>query len=205
MKTSTTEQHQLGLAYLYDPIVLTDVRLDNVKEDFPNVDSDAECVFLESPPKKLQVQVFSARLDYQDENVTIGVSARDLASLKTLLKAMPQVKIKALGVTIFSRSTLSNDADAGLYVVRNLFLQPGELENKLGAKLLAGSQRFAYGEEERFFDLRITPDQIGGKLLHMHFHRFEHKSLTDRDRIFEETVTAQEDALREFARVIELL
>lgn len=203
MNTSRREPFQISVSYLYDPIPLGKVELDALKDSFPEVQSlsESEVIFADAAQKKQRAQIQSARLDYVDEEPG-EFRTKDLGVLKVLLKALPNLLVKALGVTLYLKVVVEGQKDAGLYTI-NRFLNLQHLtEEALGAKLIAAATRITYGEPTKFFDLRVTPDDIGSDLLYLHLRNHMVTNLADSARIYEESATIYQEACNEMDRLL---
>lgn len=206
MNLATRDPFQLAISYLYDPISLDKVELDTLKDEIGGVQysPEAEQVYAESAEKKLKAQILSARLDYIDEN-SGDFDTRDLSAVKKLLRALPSVNLKGFGVTLYLRAAVVGEKDAGIYLMRHFLANADGLQRKLNAAIIADAHRVTYGHSSGYFDLRLTPDQIGGEILHLHLRKHQETSLKDCDRIFDETVVARQQTASELQRLLEIL
>lgn len=206
MRVSRREPSQISLTYFYDPIPLDKVALDAMKDHFASVQSfpDWEMVFVESTEQKKSAHILSARLDYTDE-ATGEFEARNLDLVRVLFKALPPVAVKSLGVALVLKVVVEGEKDAGIYATEHFVQMPARLADKLGARIIASATRITYGEPRNFFDLRITPSDIGDEVLHLQLRKQKTADLADGDRIYDETVTAYKETSTEMTRLLELL
>ena len=206
MKLAQREPFQTAFSYLYDPIPLDKVALDVLKEAFGGVESDpdSEFIYAQSVEQKRRAQVLTARLDFIDESGTEFENG-GLAALKALLRALPIISVKGLGVTLSFRAVVEGEKDAGIYATKRFLAEYEGLAEKLKSPIIAGLYRFTYGEPQNYFDARFTPTQMGGEWLHMQLRKHKDTNLTDGDRIIKETLDIRREAVVEFARLIEII
>jgi hypothetical protein len=206
MKFSQRKNQQASLVYLYDPIPLEKVSLDTLKAQFSRVVAvpDLEVIVAESIERKLKAQIQTARLEYTDESGGEFLP-KQLEPIPILLRALPPLNIKAFGMNLHVRAVMEGYNDAGAYSMESFLANAKKLEEKLKSKLLSSSERFIYGEPTNFFDLRITPVELGGEWLHLQLHRHKDLHLTDSERIYQETMTVHAETIKELARLEQIL
>jgi hypothetical protein len=206
MKLDQRESFQMAVAYLYDPIQLDKVVLDTLKETFGGVQSDPdfEFIFAESAEQKKRAQILSARLDYIDE-AGENLEAESEKFLRVLLRALPQIKTKGLGVTLYLKASVEGEQDAGLYAAKRYLSGFEELESKLKSPIIASLHRITYGEPTNYFDMRITPEQIGSRRLQLQLRKHKDASLSETDRIIEETLDMERETIVEFDRLLDII
>src|SRR5579863_1089356 len=208
MKLVEQSRQQVGVVFLYDPLPLEKVSLDLLKADFPTVTSflpDEEILTAESTEKKVWAQIFSSRTEFVDQNVGGEFSLADLKLVERLLSALPPLQVKSFGVNLHVRGTAEGYEVAGRYVTENFLKSPDALEEKLGAKIIASAQRFSYGDVAKYYDVRITPEELSGPLLHLQMHRHVDLQVSESQRLFEATEAAFSESLIELGRIIKLL
>jgi hypothetical protein len=207
MNLTKTEPVQAVLVYLYDPIPLDRIGLDGLKGLFGSVTfaADQGMVLAESGDNKTRVQIQSARLEFVVQQVeSFGKS--DLEGLiPGMLRALPLMGVKSFGINLHVRCTVADVKDGGLMLSSKFLAGGTELEGKLKAKIIASAHRFSYGEPTAYFDVRLTPEAIGGEWIHIVLHRHRDESLTDTDRVLEETVREHDQTTVELHKLLELL
>lgn len=206
MKYDKRFVHQSAIVYLYDPVPLEKVSLDALKVCFERVVAlpDLEAIHAEAPQARAKVQILTARTEYTDESGA-EFDKTDLAPIQTILKAMPPFNLKAYGINLHLRLIPSGYTMAGAYTTDNYLANSKALEAKLGGKILASGHRFLYGEMAKYFDVRLTPVKLDGELLHLQLHMHKDLHLTDAERILQETHVGHGEAVKELARLEELL
>ena len=206
MKYDQRTVHQTAVVYLYDPIPLDKVLLDTLKLHFPRVVAipDQEVILAESPDLKVTTQIQTARIEYTDQSGT-DFDATNLKLLANLLNIMPPFNLKAYGINLHLRAKVSGYALAGAYAKEAFLADWKTLEGKLGQKIIGSAHRFLYGELTKYFDVRITPVELDGELLHFQVHMHKELHLTDWERILDETLAGQAETVKELARLEELL
>jgi hypothetical protein len=208
MKLVEQSKQQLGVVFLYDPIPLEKVGLDDLKTCFPTVTSflpQDEVVTAESPDTKTWAQIFSARTEFVDHNEEKPFSPDELAPIKALLSALPPLQVKSFGVNLHIKGKVQGYELAGPYVTETFMRDSKHLEKKLGAPIIASAQRFTYGELARYYDIRVTPAELRGPFLHVQLHRHIQLEIAQPDRLLEQTKLALTDGIAELARVTDLL
>jgi hypothetical protein len=206
MKLVQRDGLQTAVSYLYDPIPLDKVGLDVLKEAFVGVESDpdAEFIYAQSVEKKIKAQVLTARLDFLYES-DAEFENDALAAIKILLRALPPINVKGLGVTQSFKAIIDGEKDAGVYSTKKFLAGYQELTEKLKSPIIAGLHRFTYGDSTNYFDARFTPVQLAGEWLHLQLRKHKDVNLADSDRIIKETLDVQREVVVEFARLLEIL
>lgn len=206
MNIRSREPFQSTVALLYDPIPLDKITLDGLKKDFPKIQSlvEDEFLYIESAETKTRAHIFSARLDYLSR-AEADFSENQLRLLSSVLSAMPPLRVKGIGVNLHVRCSIEGVSDAGIFTTKRYLRDAEELEKRLGSKIIASAQRITYGEPSAYYDLRVTPKDLGGELLQVHLRKHRNLELTDPDRIVEESLAGFNQANRELARLLDLL
>src|SRR3974390_1802835 len=202
MKLKEQSEYRTIVAYLYDPIPLEKVGLDQLKKIFPNIQAEtsSQFIFGESSEQNLRLQMLTARLDLIYEGET-GFSQQGEAVLTTLLDAAPPINLRGLGVTIFRRVLIEhNEKDAGIYTSKYFLSNFAEREKALAANIIAGMHRITYGEAASYFDFRISPQGIGSEKVQLQLRKHKDVDLRDRDKIIKETLDGEIAARTEFDR-----
>jgi hypothetical protein len=206
MKLVKREQFQTAVSYLYDPIPLDKVGLDVLKEAFVGVESDpdSEFIYAQSVEQKRKAQILTARMDFIDESGA-EFAEGGLPAIRILLRALPPISVKGLGVTMSFRAVVEGEKDAGVYTSKRFLAGYQELVDKLKSPIIAGLHRFTYGEPASYFDARFTPVEMGGEWLHLQLRKHRDANLADSDRIIKETLDVQREVDVEFGRLIDIL
>jgi hypothetical protein len=206
MKLAKREPSQIAVSYLYDPIPLDKVGLDVLKEAFVGVESDpdSEFIYVQSVEQKRKAQILTARLDFLDDSGA-DFENNGLATLRILLRALPPISVKGLGVTLSFRAVVEGEKDAGTYITKKFLAGYQELTQKLNSPIIAGMHRFTYGDPASYFDARFTPVQMGGEWLNLQLRKHRDANLADSDRIIKETLDVQKEIVVEFARLLDML
>ena len=206
MRFSNREPLQAAMSYLYDPIPLDKVGLDVLKEVFVGVeaDPDAEFIYAQTSEQKRKAQILTARLDFLDEP---GATFENggIAAIKILLRALPPISVKGIGITLTFKAVVEGEKDAGIYATKKFLARSEELSKNLGAPILAGMYRFTYGEAANYFDARFTPVQMAGEWLQLQLRKHKDTNLADPDRIIKETLDVHMATVVEFDRLFEIL
>ncbi len=139
------------------------------------------------------------------DNTGTEFSSNKLDPIQTILQAMPPFNLKAYGVNLHLRVVPTGYTVAGAFTTEQFLANSKALEEKLGRRVFASGHRFLYGEPSVYYDVRLTPVEIQGDLLHFQLHLHKDLHLTDTDRIYQETLAGHADAVKELARLEELL
>jgi len=208
MKLKDRVKGQIGVIYLYDPIPLEKVSLDQLKAHFPSVASylpESEVLTAESTEAKIWAQIFSARTEFVEQNEATEYSASSLDPIRALISALPPLRVRSFGINFDIKGTVDGYHDAGEFVTKTFIKDVDKLQEKLGAKLIASAQRFTYGEPSRYYDVRVTPEEVQSPVVHVQLHRHVEGEIADANRLFDQTKSGFEDGFKEFNRIVELL
>ena len=195
-----------GIVYLYDPVPLDRVQLDILKECFSKVVSmsDEQMILAQHSDPRMSVEIQIARLMYNNESAK-EFAERNFQSVKDILRAMPPIHVRAFGVNLHLRVVMPGFESAGTYSTQSFLANHKKLEEKLDAEIIGSAHRFVYGNAANYFELRLTPLELGSEWLHLQLHMHKELHLTDSDRIYEETIAANNRAIHELGRLEKIL
>lgn len=206
MNPQETHCEEFGIVYLYDPIPLDKVSLDDLKKSFPQVaQQPGQEIFLDAPERDQRARILSARMDYVDQKTTNTLSELTTEPLEQILRALPSPKIKSIGISLDLRYKLVDVTDAAAFTTRHFLKDAAQLQEKLGANIFASSQRFTYGELVKYYDVTVGPAAMTGAVFTINLYSHLSIELIDPDRIYQETVVSKEAAIVEVQRIQTLL
>ena len=172
---------------VYDPKDLAEIDLNVLRRDTPfeniqYVRGEVPTLLLESEANQTRATIQYTRLEFV-QAVTIPFRDRSLDIFGNLLRALPELSVKAFGLNYTLMCTTEQFESAGQFI-RERFLAPQKaLEVELAGEFFAASARMLFGQASQYRDIRLTPEVLSTRNLVAQYHYHGEESVRDRDRI----------------------
>src|SRR5207245_418924 len=130
---------------IYDPKDLAEVNLEALKLGFAFEDmqlslDEQQTLVVSSTGQSIRVLIRSSRLEFV-QDLRSPFEDRAIDGFGKLIKALPELSVKAVGVNLTVAFTVSGYERAGLFVRDRFLVQPTKLEQVLGKQVFATSVR----------------------------------------------------------------
>ena len=192
---------------LFDPVAIEKVSIDKIKSSTLfnfTAGFGSEIIVLKSNKSPVEAEFHTTKLEYVDRN-TVEFEKRSLEELGKLLKSLPDISVKAIGINLFLTIKIGGEKTTAEYI-RDTFLKDTQkLEKKLGKTIIQNSTRIFYGSPNDYYDLRLTPISFSEPDLGVQLHYHKDIHIIDTDKLIKMIKEFFEKTLQELGKVTNIL
>lgn len=192
---------------LYDPVAIKKVSIDRIKSttsfDFISCIGE-DAIVLKAPQNNVDAFFRTTKLEYTDRN-TSKFQIRDLKELRNLLKSLPDISMRAIGINLFMKIKIDSKKNVAM-LIRDAFLKDTEkFQKKFGKTIIQNSTRIFYGSPEDHYDLRLTPISFSGPELGIQLHYHRDIYMRDMDKFIGTLEEFFKETQQELVKIINIL
>lgn len=192
---------------IFDPVPLETVSIDNIKSQtaFDSIAYiEKEAVMLKDNKGHIESSFQSTRLSFVDKNTT-EFPKREIIKLINLLKSLPTLSVRALGVNLFLSIKIGDGKNAAEFIREAFLSERINIRKTFQNSIISNSTRIFYGEPEKYYDLRLTPLNFTGPELSIQLHNHYDKHIVDIEMLSETIKKMLNDTNKELNRLLKVI